>query len=209
MTANKEFEKQEDYKMKVIKSEIAFPAAFPDGLKEAIRSEYMKVWKSEKMLSYCCNKLSRAVRLGDDCIVIFEKPRIETDFCFGERGYDYDDAQRMARHAQTSESYFMKKNMAEFEELESILGGKNHYAPYIKREGYRPETSLFTVTAYLPSQVEQESQWNEIRPLYGEALDVIIQAVRAEKAAFEKRLRTYLKRYGLSKVRSWTYWLDA
>ena len=26
---------------------------------------------------------------------------------------------------------------------------------------------------------------------------------------FEKRLRTYLKRYGLTKVHSWTYWRDA
>jgi hypothetical protein len=29
-----------------------------------------------------------------------------------------------------------------------------------------------------------------------------------EQMKFCKRLRTYLKRYGLSKVRTWTYWAD-
>ena len=31
---------------------------------------------------------------------------------------------------------------------------------------------------------------------------------KEEREKFEKRLRTYLKRYGTSKLRTWTYWLD-
>ena len=56
-------------------------------------------------------------------------------------------------------------------------------------------------------------QWEDIDPRLYDArvLDMderqmIIDALIKEKEAFTKRLYTYLKRYGLSKVHSWTYW---
>lgn len=37
---------------------------------------------------------------------------------------------------------------------------------------------------------------------------LIIEGLELEKASFIKRLNTYLKRYGLSKVRTWSYLVD-
>jgi len=37
----------------------------------------------------------------------------------------------------------------------------------------------------------------------------IIKGLRWGRAQFEKRLNTYLKRYGVSKIHTWTYWADA
>ena len=34
----------------------------------------------------------------------------------------------------------------------------------------------------------------------------LIEAYKAARENFVKRVNAYLKRYGLSKVRSWTYW---
>ena len=42
-----------------------------------------------------------------------------------------------------------------------------------------------------------------------EDVEKIIIAYEDVRSRFAKRLDTYLKRYGLSKVRSWSYWLDA
>jgi hypothetical protein len=44
--------------------------------------------------------------------------------------------------------------------------------------------------------------------LSGEDLELAKKLVATESKRFEKRLRTYLKRYGLSKIHSWTYWAD-
>jgi hypothetical protein len=35
-----------------------------------------------------------------------------------------------------------------------------------------------------------------------------IAILKEERAKFEKRLHTYLKRYGTSKLHTWTYWAD-
>jgi hypothetical protein len=40
-------------------------------------------------------------------------------------------------------------------------------------------------------------------------LELVKKLVATESKRFEKRLHAYLKRYGLSKIKSWTYWLDA
>jgi hypothetical protein len=37
----------------------------------------------------------------------------------------------------------------------------------------------------------------------------IIKALEWSRGEFEKRLNTYLKRYGTSKIHTWTYWADA
>ena len=42
-----------------------------------------------------------------------------------------------------------------------------------------------------------------------EELAIIRAAVQSAATAHEKRVETYLKRYGTSKVHTWTYWRDA
>jgi hypothetical protein len=37
----------------------------------------------------------------------------------------------------------------------------------------------------------------------------ILEGLKREREKFDKRLQTYLKRYGTSKIRTWTYWADA
>ena len=55
---------------------------------------------------------------------------------------------------------------------------------------------------------ELENKGQEARPLTTEEIDIVIEAYKKARAAFEKRLNTYLKRYGMSKVETWTYWRD-
>ena len=42
----------------------------------------------------------------------------------------------------------------------------------------------------------------------GKNKEIIREAFETEIAKFEKRLDAYLKKYGTSKLRTWTYWQD-
>ena len=50
-------------------------------------------------MKYYMDKIGYIVELEDGNLYIIEKPRIKTEFCFGEHGYDYDDASKAAETA--------------------------------------------------------------------------------------------------------------
>lgn len=193
--------------------------AIPDDLRAHIRAEYTKVWGSdERMISHCCGKISRAAWLDDGTAFIWEKPSIEKHFCFGESGYDYDEAQNMAAHARNSEDYFRSENLREFDAVIAALEGEgtgfyDNAQPYIRQIGYHgPRAIGLSDLQWLrPADFYRlsEQQKQNIRLPFQSELETITEGYKAERTAFEKRLNSYLKRYGLSQVKSWTYWRDA
>ena len=91
---------------------------------KALRAEYMErimVGETERWRKYYEGEIGVLVRLEDGSIVNIEKPRIETHFCFGESGYDYDEAQAAADRAAASENYFRVKNLSKYQETIDIL----------------------------------------------------------------------------------------
>ena len=56
------------------------------------------------------------------------------------------------------------------------------------------------------SNAERLKNYQELE---GENLKRVIEGHKIVKAKFEKRLNTYLKKYGLTKVHAWSYWRDA
>lgn len=193
--------------------------AIPDDLRAHIRERYAKAWGDDsRMIDFCCGKISRAVWLDDGTAFIWEKPSIETDFCFGESGYDYDEAQEMAAHARNSQEYFKRENLREFDAILAALegDGKGVYQgaqPYIRQISYHGAGAIGLSELQWLRTVDffdmSEQQKKSIRLPYAEELEKIIEGYKAERTAFEKRLDTYLKRYGMSKVNSWTYWREA
>ena len=55
----------------------------------------------------------------------------------------------------------------------------------------------------------EETVTEDMHKLTEDECELLYYTARAEQEKFEKRLNTYLKRYGLSKCHYWTYWLDA
>ena len=51
-------------------------------------------------------------------------------------------------------------------------------------------------------------EYKEYSPVSEKDRKLIVEAYQKEKELFSKRLETYIKRYGLSKVNSWSYWRD-
>ena len=174
-----------------------------------------EVWKGDKkMVDYCVKKAGCIVELVNGDIVAIEKPSIKKDFCFGysDSRYDtedYDRANNMAEHARKSTEYFLEQNMKDINETIDSLEGKGSYRwewrvaiPYYGQPKDSKLKSILCVDCY-------ESRGKEYPLLEGEDLQRVIEGYKVVKADFEKRLNTYLKRYGLSKVNSWSYWQDA
>lgn len=182
----------------------------------AYHEEMLKVWGSNThMIDYCEKKTIKVVKLNDGRIVDFEQPSIDTNFCFGYRSAvtdDYDEAQAMASHASKSVGYFIDKNMqgAGYDEaLEKlrdpgyvILGGVHYthgenlyFLTYARDNSY----DMDRVQSLFNGRLERIDESNR---------QLLIEANEELKAKFRKRLDSYIKRYGMSKVRTWTYWSE-
>ena len=190
--------------------------------------EMEKAWPNDgHMLDYFRKQWSGGVRLQNGGIVCFTKPRIETAFSFGYsscgQGPEYDEAWDACR-AASSEDYFLSRNLDGMDEEIRALELNCRYPDgeygsrydgkvwYIVRASYSGESAPLNVYKHQALRhwdVEEHPDW------YGEAekmtdadRQTILAGLKREREKFDKRLHTYLKRYGTSKLRTWTYWMD-
>lgn len=194
--------------------------------KDLLREEYGKCWNDARMIAYDVNLAAAMAELPDGGIIVAPKRNIEKHFCFGESGYDYDDALRMAQHARTSEDYFRKENMKCYDEILSSLEDPD-MCVLISRQYYaQPEScrlrgwsfaGLWEVIASQGGECNLSElvgkpivvHGNECYLASPEEVSIIRDLYREAREIHRKKVETYLKKYGLSKVHSWTYWRDA
>lgn len=148
---------------------------------------------------------SHICKLPNGCIVVAKKNRIETDFWFAEGsqcGTTLKEARKLADAASKSEQWFIDNNTSELndtiERLKEQL--KDGYSNY-NEIGLRDVGNYCVVTSFFAN----ESNYYQLTK---EDLRVLIDFYKSVKANFEKRLQTYLKRYGLKKCSFRTYWAD-
>lgn len=179
-----------------------------------------EVWqKSPKMVDYCMKKTAYIIPLDNEDIATIDKPDIETSFCFGY-GYcgvsdeeDYQDAAKMASHARTNQDYFINENLKGINELlEALRSNDNKVYKFIHYNPSPDNSHLkeFTIIDKWTNPKE-DIHYRYLRG-FSECSDQeraeIIKGYEEVKTKFVKRLNTYLKRYGLSKIRSWAYLSD-
>lgn len=180
---------------------------------KALKEEYLALVLAdeknpEHWRKYYEEKIGTLVRLTDGSIVEIEKPKIETSFCYGESGYDMEDAMRSCTRAMNSEDHFRWANLKELREKIDVLA----------RSGKRLGTMCSVIVT--PTNVEGISAFHigslwdhrgnkKYEEVSEEDRERLLEGYRRVYAAFEKRINAYLKRYGLTKVRAWTYWRDA
>lgn len=196
--------------------------------KEMLHREFNKIWGTDtRMSSYCTNKVSTMAILPDGGIVPVDKQRLEKDFCFGESGYDMDDAIAAADHARTSQEYFLSQNMRSFNswiaDLKDARDENGRYKLLILDTHYidQPADCKIRAIEFVKvSAVLEKTGPAFLKDLYGiefgkghlatiEEIDAIIEAYKEAAKDHEKKVLSYLKRYGTSKVHAWTYWRDA
>lgn len=179
--------------------------------KEAVaklENEYKEnIWKGSKsMIAYACHNISDCYETEKGFLIEFEIPTIKKDFCFGYDDFytKQEDADDMAEHARTNERYFIEKNLEEINRLIKSLESGKVYA----RKGYDEAINLRSLVFEKYLRRAEEFERKDCEELTETDVKGLIEMAKNERRKFEKRLGTYLKRYGTSKLNVWTYYRD-
>lgn len=142
-------------------------------------------------------------------IVAFDKPSIQTSFYFPEYGHDFEEKQELVRKAGEDSSYFLKNNL-EDSRLPQLLEWARAYRDSEDSAAFVPLLGRdeYTGTAYVSWVNRFACGEDGYVKLTSADMGEYIDAAERALAAFEKRLGTYLKRYGLSKCTFSTFWGD-
>lgn len=160
----------------------------------------------------------------DDCFLCFEKPRIETRFCFGygQNGIsteeDFDRACEQKHFFNTNQQAFIKANLKGLNQsikdlqdfIDDFFDWKHNCFSWSYNKIFICKNSCYHL-AYLAWSWDYDNIINKdaiIKEATKEDLLLIIEVYKQQIENFKKRLNTYLKRYGLSKLTTWTYLID-
>lgn len=198
-----------------------------NALMEEYKQNIIDVWGNDtKMFKHCMSKLSNLLKLENGVLIEFEKPSIETKFCFDD-SRDYKGAQDMADYASKSEDYFLSENLKDFntiiealeiklDELNGVYNDNTPYnyythkviASYNKHYYKQSENNTLGYIRWLYLADYENENHETTEELTKTDIKNLLEVYKTERAKFEKRLHSYLKRYGMSKIQTWTYWGD-
>ena len=188
-------------------------------LKELYKENLKLVWDDPKMVDYCSKQAEQVVETEDGWLIEIERKNIKTRFCFGY-GFcgvstedEEDGASNMAHHARTQVDYFIEENLKEYNER--IKNLKEHDA-YVSLTGkYYSQKPGCKLQHYMCDYHFGYGTWNENlkdtnkwKKLSENDKNELIAAFERAKESLIKRLQTYLKKFGLSKLNVWTYLRD-
>ena len=178
-----------------------------------LKEEFAKIWENSKeMQDYCLKKTSNCVLTSFGGLVTFDKPKIETNFCFGYgQIQSYQDANE--QEANFGEKQFMKENLADMREVLNLFEGKKKYSYQSTKHLYfsrKYSGSNIYSMAFLDEYDAKDKAWrfDDLMKATEEDFQKCYAAQKQEYEKFEKRLKSYLKRYGTKKLHTWTYWAD-
>ena len=181
-------------------------------LKAMYAEQLIDVYHGDKrMIDYCKGKADYLVELDDGCIIALEKPDIKKHFCFGyslsrEDSESYDAANEAAADAEKNIGHFIAENMKELDHRLKTLRDSGRFAFYVQDAFYSqsPDNKI----RCLITQDKWEQEHLGLREISARELQALIDGYEVVKGNFLKRLNIYLKKYGLSKIQTWSYWRD-
>ena len=168
---------------------------------EIIKNTFAEYLAQSNDAKYCKQYYIGAVKLNEGYYLI-EKDSIETRFCWADEGEDYERYKRVTSNEDNLKEYFLWHNLKRANKLLKELRSDSKF--YIGDENYRKKVYIYT--PYY--SWEDKRNPNDVE-VSAEQRAMLIKAVEYRLQQFEKRLYTYLKRYGVSKIHTWTYWKDA
>lgn len=183
-------------------------------LKAEYRELLKDVWKDDRMIKYCSSLADVVFKTEDGFYLEVEKPYIETRFCFGysDSPYDtedYDRASEMAHYARTNEDHFRETNLRKLKRAIEYYSDKNNDLWFQNHYISQENNILKCIQSFKhweePHDISDTTKYHKVSD---KDRELIVDAYKQELERFSKRVETYLKRYGLSKVHSWTYWRD-
>lgn len=175
-----------------------------------------KRWEGDKeMCDWCFRTTQEAIEF-DGCFYEIKKPKIKTNFCFGYGCYlqstdeEEDRANGMVDYARSSTSYFLEKNLEDLTKRITALE-KEGATVYLRLYPDNFEAVYGVFTGDLPKNENGKyTNWRDEydRKATTQEATELLNAFKRVRDSFVKRLNTYLKRYGLSKINAWSYLVD-
>ena len=187
-------------------------------LQEKFKNCIEDAWKTEKMQEYCMKKAENLIELDNGEIIEIEKPNIHKDFCFGY-GYcgissdeEENGAEEMVDYARHNQEYFKQENLKEIKKTIEDLKKADCIIIAPKYMGQSKENALrywrilddYNYMNYTKGYLKIEDS----RMLSQLEIENLIKGYEQVKEQFVKRIDTYLKKYGTSKVNAWSYLRD-
>lgn len=182
---------------------------------KALLAEHVRMaWDSPRMIDHIVKSTSAILTIGDR-IISFDKPTIQTSFHFAEHGHDFDAVNEYAHNMSKNEIFFITENLhrspagAVLRQVESARNKSNpSYIVLNPTYTGQPEECALTSIIHRTPRNEMDFGKDLDQAITDEELDQIEAVALAEQTKFEKRLMTYLKRYGLTKCSFNVFWAD-
>lgn len=180
------------------------------------RRELEAVWRKrngsvdQHMVDWSLRDAEELIRLSDGRYYVISKPRLKTNFCFGYNtdysGHEQSDAIRNEENFLANRNRFKEENLRPVDDVLKALRDCELYECYVCSK-YRTGGSIASIQ-FVTGFLQRQQLNNSYSPLPDTDRTAITQAWERVRAAFEKRLDAYLKKYGTSKLRTWTYCRD-
>lgn len=160
--------------------------------------------------SWLADSLYKAIKLRDGVFFEFEKPEIEKSFCFGYSSFygpSYEEASESCK--SFSEEDFKLRNLEKFDRTvsryEELLEGRDEVAIAKRYTGQARRVIYYILD---PDYANIDGVTKLTKEETFELKEKYMKAVYILRAKFAKQIDSYLKRYGLTKIRKWTYCSD-
>ena len=123
---------------------------------------------------------------GNPFYYLIEKPRIENSFWFEDEGPDYEYYLQVVANEESKKNYFLSRNINSFEN--EVKRANKGFVSFERNRAY--------------------IDYHDGEPVNDDTRKRIIDGIMFGKERFEKRLNSYLKRWGTSKLGFKTYWAN-
>ena len=191
--------------------------------KKELKEKYLiglgDIWKNDqKMIDYNMKNLAYVIPICKGNVFLeIGKQKIETEFWFGEsdcgQGLSHDEnSKRMKNVRDNFEDYFINENLSSvnrtIDTLKEIIKGSTykkatHYTHYWKGPKDSPIHDWSFYDDYHNTKPNCKCEDLSI-----EDLKIILTGYQLFKEDFTKKLYTYLRKYGLTKLHIRSYWID-
>lgn len=183
--------------------------------KAALTEQLEMVWKNSPTMIKHGLSTTAAMFTIRGRLITMDKPNIQTSFHFAEHGHDFLEVNEHSSNMSKNEMFFIMENLADSPAgrlLGQIEEARDENVRYLKvtdiKYTSQPEECLLSSLVFSTPNWDMNWERDQHLRLTSEELDYIEEICFKEQTKFEKRLMTYLKRYGLTKCSFSTYWAD-
>lgn len=141
-----------------------------------------------------------ALKIGVKFLLL-EKKKVKTEFCFSDEGKEYETFNQVTANEKNKIAYFKAQNLAKFDTKDL----HNNYMIQKLQVSYDDNNR---VMCYYHDRFQPDSKRYRTREMTDAEIAEYEKGLQFARAEHEKKLDTYLKRNGTSKLRFFTFYAD-